>query len=120
MTLATTVVQKCKRGPFGGGGFLGSLRERMAHWKTINPEGDAIYTHFYPYIAADFGLLEDVKYGSREHRALVLDLALTHPAIVNVGEATKHARWFAWFRSHRSALQEGWSVLCFAPSPQSR
>lgn len=48
LTLATTIVMKSKRGPFGGGGFLGSLQVCVLYQSSIGDHTGAVFLYFYP------------------------------------------------------------------------
>ena len=68
LSLATTVVQKAKRGPFGGAGFLGSLKECVAHHSTVADHTDPVFVFFYERISLCFDGGRSHDFGSRDHQ----------------------------------------------------
>lgn len=114
LSLATSIVMKGKRGPFGGAGHLGSLQDCVKHWVSCTSSSDPVFLHFYQLICADKDMLHDGDFGSKSHKMKIFDGLKVDPVLTNVGEQTKHARWFAWFSSMRRCLLQGWNTLALA------
>ena len=112
LTLSTTQCMKAKRAPFGEAGFLACIRETADHYFTVAATvDDPIFEWFYPMIAEEHKTLQDHDFGSRHHMQATWEKCKASPALRNVGECVKLARWFSWFASFRLHLSQEWATL---------
>jgi hypothetical protein len=114
LMLITTVCMKAKRAPFGGAGFLGSLSDTMKQYFLVCDYDDDVFQWFYPWICEVFSIIADVNYGTVAHMRMVWVKCQRSDAFDLIGEATKLARWFVWFKGHRESMRPVWPLFAMS------
>lgn len=110
LVLELTVVLKCKRGPFQGAAFLGSVQGVAEEYFSTTDHNCLVCQYFYKEIVEEQGPLP-AEFGTPDQQEVVFKASSSAKILKNVGECVKLARWFSWMSAVKDHLLPGWSSL---------
>lgn len=117
LILETTVVQNCKRAPFGQCAFMNLIREATEEYFSFATVDDDLCQQFYPLLVADTGV-SPPGFGTLEHMAQVFEDLKSSIVFRRTSFRVKLLRWFSWMdamggKCQDQGLLQNWHTLLF-------
>lgn len=90
-------VANFRAGPWKGASFLQTLKGACTVYFKDHDETDELFASLYDRIAGDFGMAQDIDFGTRSHMKRVFNMCVEHDVWKRKGTKMKMGRWASWY-----------------------